>query len=215
MTRTRIKFCGFTRAVDIALAAALGVDYVGLILAPRSPRRITLDAARRLRARVPGQIGVVALLMNQPEDEVAAVVDALAPDVLQFHGGETDAFCAAFGVPFWKAIAMGGDPQRGWAEAARYPSAAGWVFDGHAAGESGGSGRRFDWSALAHAARCREDGTHVLLAGGLDAQTVRHAIHTVSPWAVDVSSGIESAPGIKDAGKMRAFVEAVRCAERA
>jgi len=158
---------------------------------------------------------VVALVMDQPAHEVQAIVDSVHPDILQFHGQEEDTFCAAFGLPYWKAIGMGGDAQRGWAEAARYPSAAGWVFDGHAAGEPGGSGRRFDWSLLSNTARKRAPAAHVLLAGGLDAQTVSPAIHAAAPWAVDVCSGIESAPGHKDAGKMRAFVAAVERADRA
>jgi len=211
MNRTRIKFCGLTRSEDAACAAALGIDYLGLVFAARSPRRITLDAARRLRERIPDTVNVIALMMDQPEAEVRAVIAAIGPDVVQFHGSEADAFCAGFGVPFWKAIAMGGSVRRGLDEIARYPSAAGFLLDGHAAGEPGGSGQRFDWSAISttHA----DTPARIVLAGGLDAHNVARAIHTAAPWGVDVSSGIETAPGIKDPAKMRAFVHAVRRAD--
>jgi len=208
MTHTRIKFCGFTRAEDIAQAIALNVDYIGLIFAPRSPRRVTLEQAAHLRCAVPAHIGVVALMMDQPEHEVRAIIEAVHPDILQFHGCEPDTFCTAFGLPFWKAIAMGGNPAHGLAQLTRYPSASAFLFDGHAAGEPGGSGQRFDWSLLPAAM----NGQRLLLAGGLNADNIARAIHLAAPWGVDLSSGIESAPGVKDAVKMRAFVEAVRLA---
>jgi len=208
MPRTRVKFCGLTRLEDIACAVELSVDYLGLVFAPHSPRRLTLDAARRLRRSIPAHVGVVALMMNQPAADVQAVVDAIQPDILQFHGGEDNAFCAQFGLPFWKAIAMGGDPARGLADTAHFPAASAFLFDGHAAGEPGGSGQRFDWSLLpAHLGS-----QHLILAGGLTASNITHALRTAAPWGVDLSSGIEieSAPGIKDAAKMRAFIQALR-----
>jgi len=207
--RTRIKFCGFTRAEDIAAALSLGVEYLGLVFAPRSPRLVTLDTARVLRRAALGRTQVVALMMDQAETEVQAVIDAIRPDILQFHGRESDAFCAAFGLPFWKAIGMGGDPASGLAQVVRYPSAAAFLFDGHDAGAAGGSGQRFDWSALPATLGQQ----HLLLAGGLDADNVAEAIHTAAPWGVDISSGIESAPGIKDHDRMRRFVGAVHRAD--
>ncbi|MCD9028550.1 phosphoribosylanthranilate isomerase [Luteimonas sp. BDR2-5] len=202
---TRIKFCGLTRREDIEHAARLGVDHVGFVFAARSPRRLPLDAARALRAAVPARVGLVALVMDTPADEVAAVVDAVAPDVLQFHGREDDEFCAGFGLPYWKAVAMGGDPARALASLDGFPGAAAFLFDGHAAGEPGGGGVRFDWTRLP-ATLDRP----FWLAGGLDAGNVATAIAAAHPAGVDVSSGIESAPGIKDAARMRAFVDAVR-----
>jgi len=210
MPHTRIKFCGFTRAEDIAAALALGVDYIGLVFAPNSPRRVTLDHARILRRTAAGRAYVVALMMDQEPSEVEAVIQAISPDVLQFHGRETDAFCAGFGVPFWKAIGLGSDPASGLAQMVHYPSATAFLFDGHAAGAAGGSGQRFDWSALPATLGPQ----HMLLAGGLNTHNAAEAISIAAPWGVDLSSGIESAPGIKDAMKMRAFVEAVRCAKR-
>ena len=217
---TRIKFCGLTRREDIAQAAALGVDHIGFVFAARSPRRLTLEAARALRDAVPAGVGLVALVMDTPEDEIAAIVAAVAPDVLQFHGSEDDALCRSFGLPYWKAIAMGAAargreamgegalaeaPARALASLVDFPGASAFLFDGHAAGAPGGGGTRFDWTRLP-ATLDRP----FWLAGGLDAGNVATAIATAHPFGVDVSSGIESAPGIKDAERMRAFVDAVR-----
>ena len=105
---TRIKFCGLTRAEDVRLAVELGADYIGLVFAPRSPRRLLLGQARMLRDLVPEEIGVVALVMDNPRTEIEQIVESLQPDLLQFHGGEDDAFAGSFHRPFWKAIAMGG-----------------------------------------------------------------------------------------------------------
>ena len=208
---TRIKLCGMTRSEDVLLASVLEVDAIGLIFAARSQRHIALDHAIALRDAAASSLHVVALMMDNPLDEVTAVVSRLHPHLLQFHGGEDDTFCAQFGVPFLKALPMR-DVVADAVPAllARYPSASGFVFDGHVAGAMGGSGERFDWSRLgSHAI-----GKSWLLAGGLDAHNVAQAIGSVRPWGVDVSSGIESAPGIKDHQRMRAFVAAVRAAER-
>ena len=210
MPHTRIKFCGLTRAEDVRLAVELGVDYLGLVFAPQSPRRLLLGQARMLRDLVPQDIAVVALMMDNARADVEKVVESLRPDVLQFHGGEDDAFCASFGLPFWKAIAMGGQAEAAFSAIARYPGASGFLFDGHAAGEQGGSGKRFDWKQMPSALD-----RPFFLAGGLSPENVGVALQTARPWGVDVSSGIEAAPGIKHADKMRQIVEAVRLADAA
>lgn len=210
MPHTRIKFCGLTRAEDVRLTVELGVDYLGLVFAPQSPRRLLLGQARMLRDLVPQDIAVVALMMDNARADVEKVVESLRPDVLQFHGGEDDAFCASFGLPFWKAIAMGGQAEAAFSAIARYPGASGFLFDGHAAGEQGGSGKRFDWKQMPSALD-----RPFFLAGGLSPENVGVALQTARPWGVDVSSGIEAAPGIKHADKMRQFVEAVRLADAA
>jgi phosphoribosylanthranilate isomerase len=205
---TRIKFCGLTRAEDVRLAVELGVDYIGLVFAPRSPRRLLLGQARMLRDLVPEEIGVVALVMDNPRQDIEQIVETLQPDVLQFHGAEDDGFAVALARPFWKAIAMGGQGESAFASLAAYPNASGFLFDGHAAGEQGGSGQRFDWRQMPVATE-----KPCLLAGGLTPENVALALRTARPWGVDVSSGIETAPGEKDAEKMRRFVDAVRMAD--
>ncbi|MEO8365334.1 MAG: phosphoribosylanthranilate isomerase [Pseudoxanthomonas sp.] len=207
MPHTRIKFCGLTRAEDVRLAVELGVDYIGLVFASRSPRKLLLGQGRMLRELVPEEIAVVALVMDNTAVEVEAVLENIRPDLLQFHGAEDDATCAAFAVPFFKAIAMGGGAAV-LDRVAAYPSAHGYLFDGHAEGEQGGSGQRFDWKRLP-----RDIGRPSLLAGGLNGGNVALAIANAQPWGVDVSSGIESAPGLKDAEKMRHFMDQARRAD--
>ena len=207
MTHTRIKFCGMTRAEDVRLAVELGVDYIGLVFAPRSPRRLLLGQARMLRELVPEEIAVVALVMDNTPAEIEALIENVRPDLLQFHGGETDAFCAGFGLPFLKAIAMASEDEDASVRAAEFPSAYGYLLDGHAKGEQGGSGQRFDWKRVPQLEK------PVFLAGGLTSENVATAIRTARPWGVDVSSGIESAPGIKNPDRMRFFLDEARRAD--
>jgi phosphoribosylanthranilate isomerase len=203
--RTRIKFCGITRSDDALAAAALGVDALGFIFVPGSPRRIELDAAAAIRRRLPPLISVVALLRNPGSGEVRETIAALRPDLLQFHGEEAPDFCAAFGLPYLKAVAMRG-LQRPLAQIALdYAGAAALLLDGHAPGELGGQGKVFDWAGIAAGLDLP-----LILAGGLNPDNVAAAIQMARPYAVDVSSGVESKPGIKDSGKMAAFVRHVR-----
>lgn len=204
MRRTRIKFCGMTRIEDAQRAAVLGVDAIGLVFAAHSPRRVDLDTARAIRESLPPWVASVALFMDSDAALVHRVVEALAPDCLQFHGAETDAWCARFGRPFLKAIAMG-SPDDGVPRWHDYPHAAALLLDGHGTGEAGGSGRTFDWSRTPSTLA-----QPVILAGGLHAGNVAAAIADARPWAVDVAGGIEASPGIKDAVKMERFVAAVR-----
>jgi phosphoribosylanthranilate isomerase len=201
-SRTRIKFCGITRVEDAVAACALGVDAIGLVLTTRSRRRISPTQAREIRRVLPPFVAAVALFMD---DEPGFVADAIAtaqPDLLQFHGRETQEECLRFEMPYLKAIAMDGvDPAR---ELHEHAAAVGFVFDAHALGEPGGGGRVFDWSRIP-----RELARPLILAGGLTCDNVGSAICAAHPYAVDVSSGIETAPGIKDAEMMRRFVEEV------
>ncbi len=206
--RTRIKFCGITRAEDARVAAALGVDALGFIFVPGSPRCLTLRAAAAIRDKLAPLISVVTLLQNPNSDEVWETIDAMQPHLLQFHGEETAQFCASFGLPYLKAVAMRG-LQRPLAEIATdYADAAALLLDGHAPGELGGQGKTFDWADIAAGVKIP-----LILAGGLNPENVATAVRTARPYAVDVSSGIESKPGIKDSGKMEAFVRHVRDAD--
>ena len=207
--RTRIKFCGMTRAGDVRLASELGVDAIGFVFAGDGPRRMHVQEARMMRSALAPLVDVVALFMDNSVEEVRDVVRLVRPTLLQFHGGEDDAFCRGFGVPFLKAVAMGeGQSPTTQELRRRYPAAAGFVFDGHARGAPGGGGKTFDWTRLPH-----DLDKPMLLAGGLQPGNVFDAITTAMPWGVDVSSGIESSPGIKDGERMRRFVEEVRRAD--
>lgn len=201
---TRIKFCGMTRVEDAQAAAALGVDAIGLVFTPRSRRRVDIAQAKAICSALPPFVTTVALFMDDAPEWVNEVIAAVQPDLLQFHGNESAGFCNTFGRPYLKAIAMG-EGASALERLSAYPAARGLLLDGHGLGEVGGSGRAFDWSLMPV-----DPGVPLVLAGGLNPGNVGRAIEVARPWAVDVASGIESAPGIKDAGAMRAFVDAVR-----
>jgi phosphoribosylanthranilate isomerase len=206
--RTRIKFCGVTRAEDALAAAALGVDAVGFVLTRRSRRFAGIERAREMRRALPPFVTAVALFMDDDISFVSEAVAAVAPDLLQFHGSEAAPDCVRYGRPYMKAVAMR-DGLGDWRRlVGSHAQATGFLFDGHAAGEQGGSGRSFDWSLLP-----RDAGKPVVLAGGLTPENVGAAIRAVRPWAVDVSSGIEAEPGLKDIDRMRRFIAAVRTAD--
>lgn len=207
--RTRIKFCGMTRAGDVRLAGELGVDAVGFVFAEGSSRRVGPAEARQLRLALAPMVSAVALFRDNSVAEVRDVVRQVRPALLQFHGEEEDAYCRGFRLPWLKAVPMGGDAR--WDATAlqrRWPNADGFLFDSHGTGAAGGSGRGFDWTRI-------PTGLHrpFVLAGGLGPGNVHDAIRATLPWAVDVASGIESAPGIKDGEKMRRFVAEVRRAD--
>jgi phosphoribosylanthranilate isomerase len=206
---TRIKCCGMTRVEDALLAARLGADAIGVVLTARSKRRVALDQAASIVAAMPAFVTTVALFMDDDAELVRQVLHDVRPDLLQFHGAETDAWCQQFDRPFLKAIAMG-EGAAALPALQAYPHARGLLLDGHGAGEAGGNGKTFDWSLIPEALAPR-----LILAGGLVPENVGMAVRKARPWAVDVASGIESAPGIKDAARMAAFIEAVRAADGA
>ncbi len=219
--RTRMKFCGMTRVEDALQASMLGVDAIGLIFAERSKRRVTPEAAAQIRDALPPFVDAVALFMNNSADDVRTVIERVRPTLLQFHGDEDDAFCAAFGLPYMKAVAMGGEgdemssvPAAQTLAAqtliARWPRAAAFLFDSHAKGGAGGSGETFEWARLP-----QDVARPSLVAGGLTPDNVFDAIRATACWGVDVSSGIEvdGRPGVKDLMRMRQFVDAVRRAD--
>lgn len=209
LRRTRIKFCGLTRAEDLDEACALGVDAIGFVFAERSKRRVSPQAAAALRLTLQPFVDTVALFMDNDVDAVRDSIATVRPTWLQFHGSEDDAFCAGFDLPYLKAIAMGGDAGIDAASLQRdYPRAAGFLFDSNASGKAGGSGHTFDWSRIP--ADCPRP---YLLAGGLHPDNVFEAIRATGCWGVDVSSGIESAPGVKNHERMRRFVAEVRRAD--
>lgn len=212
MYRTRIKFCGLTREQDIDDAVAAGADAIGLVFFARSKRFVTPERAARLRARIPPFVSVTALTVNASVQEIREILDVVHPDVLQFHGDEDPESCAQYGRPYMRAFRVGAPgmdtPEALLESCLAHSAAAGWLFDSHSEG-FGGSGRSFDWSCLssvAHNANARP----LVLSGGLHAQKVYQALADVRPYAVDVSSGVETEPGIKSAEKMRQFANEVR-----
>lgn len=202
--RVRIKFCGLRRAQDAQQAVALGVDALGFVLVPRSKRYIAPEAAARIRATLPPFVSVVALFQDADAAEVQQGIDLLRPDLLQFHGEEAPGYCESFGLPYLKAVPMA-DSQDLARWARRYRSARALLLDGHAPGQMGGSGQAFNWARVS-----ADIGKPLVLAGGLNPANVARGIRALRPYAVDVSSGIEQRPGVKDPALMQAFVAAVR-----
>lgn len=198
--RTRIKICGITSVAAARAAADLGVDAIGLVLAPGSPRRLTPAQARSIAARLPRDVAAVAVFRDQSSAEVRAWGGAW----VQLHGGETEAE-ADLGVAVIKGIPFDEVELRRWD---RCPHVAAVLVDGAAPG----AGRPFDHAGLA----ALMPGLHkpIILAGGLTPRNVGAAVARLGPWAVDVSSGVESAPGVKDRALMRAFCDAVEEADR-
>ena len=204
---TRVKCCGMTRVDDALLAAHLGADAIGLVFTARSKRQVTLARAREIVAALPPFVATVALFMDDDADLVRLVIEQVQPTLLQFHGSETDGWCMQFDRPFLKAIAMGeGAPAL--LRLRDYPHAAGLLLDGHGFGEAGGSGKAFDWSLLPG-----ELAQPLILAGGLHSGNVADAVRLLRPWALDVASGVESSPGVKDPGKLTAFIRAIRAVD--
>ena len=204
--RTRIKICGITRTQDAVAAAQAGADAIGLVFYPPSPRVLSIEQAIEVRNALPPFVQTVALFVNPARAEVDAVLERVRPSMLQFHGEETPGFCAGFPVPWLKAcrVKEGVDLLEYFRS---YPGAAGWLADAFVEGY-GGAGKSFDWS-LVPAERDRP----LVLSGGLTKDNAAEAVRRVRPWAVDVSSGVESAKGIKDAALIAAFIQEVKNAD--
>jgi phosphoribosylanthranilate isomerase len=204
---TRVKICGLTRGRDVRAAVACGADAIGFVFAAGSKRVIADHKARELVSQVPAFVTRVGLFLDQDEDYVRGILKQVPLSLLQFHGRENAEFCRQFGLPYIKAVSMGsGDTVHEMIEQAvrDFPEAAALLMDSHEPGGLGGTGQIFDWKRIRHA------GQPLVLAGGLTPDNVGEAIRLVRPWAVDVSSGVEDAPGIKNANAMRRFIEQVR-----
>jgi phosphoribosylanthranilate isomerase len=201
--RTRIKICGITRQEDAQAAVAAGADALGFVFHEASPRSVTVSTAARIARSVPPFVTLVALFVDARPDLVNAVIADVEPDLLQFHGAETPAACEAYSRPYIKAVRMREDVDLR-AVAHEYREARGLLLDSYVPGAAGGTGVAFAWDRIP-----RDLGKPIVLAGGLTPQNVGEAIAVARPYAVDVSSGVESAPGIKDSKKIAAFIAAV------
>lgn len=202
--RTRIKYCGLTREQDVLTAVALGVDAIGLVFYPPSARHIEPVDAACLARLVPPFVSVTGLFCDPEPAWVRQVLTEVPLDLLQFHGAESDAFCRLFGRPYIKGIRVRSDTDLA-AMPAQWPGSRGLLLDAWHPELAGGTGTRFDWERIPDAWRSR-----IILAGGLTPESVGDAIARIHPFGVDVSGGIEQARGRKDAGRMRAFMQAVR-----
>ncbi|MBP3060744.1 phosphoribosylanthranilate isomerase [Ectopseudomonas chengduensis] len=204
VTVVRSKICGITRIEDALAAVEAGADAIGLVFYGKSPRAVSIEQAAAILQALPPFVTSVGLFVDMPRDQLQQLLQRLPLDLLQFHGDESPADCEGHGRPYIKALRVrpGEDVA---AAMAPYAGARGILLDTFVEGVPGGTGASFDWSLVPENAA-----KPIILAGGLDAGNVATAIRQVRPYAVDVSGGVEASKGIKDAGKIRAFVRAVR-----
>ena len=206
-SRTRVKICGITRLTDIQVAVAAGADALGFVFVPASRRSITVEVARDLVARVPAFVQSVALFSDPSVDWVETVIDQVGPDLLQFHGSESGRFCRQFGRPYIKAVSAELDDGARARVLQDHHTARAFMLDSHAASGLGGTGHTFDWNRWPR--QSGRDRRPWILAGGLTPENIAEAVASLAPYAVDVSSGVEEAPGIKSADKINAFIQGV------
>ena len=200
----RVKICGLTRERDVAMACAAGADALGLVFYAPSPRAVTpAQAAQLLKAVAPFTVSV-GLFVDPSPQEVEETLRRAPVQMLQFHGEEPEALCRAWDRPYIKAVRMAPGLDLD-AVLAAYPSASGFLLDAFEEGMPGGTGKRFSWDRVPAAAPAP-----LVLAGGLTPENVSCAIATAAPYGVDVSGGVERAKGIKDEGKVRAFIRAAK-----
>ncbi len=206
--RTRVKICGFTRIEDAVYAAHNGVDAIGLVFYPLSPRHVEIEKAIRIVNALPAFTSVVALFVDEQEAKIREVLAQVPIDCIQFHGDETAEACRIYGKRYIKAISMreGIDIP---ALAHYYHDAAGLLLDAFHPDSKGGTGSQFNWSLIPN-----QLDLPIILAGGLDETNAKLAVQTVKPYALDVSSGVETRKGIKDSLKMAAFIKQVNEGDR-
>jgi len=205
LPRTRVKICGITRVEDARAAADAGADAIGLVFFPKSPRNISIEQAKRIVDCLPPFVVCVGLFVNPARAEVEQVIQQTGLDLLQFHGDESPDFCVGFSRPYIKALRMKPDVDPA-VFATSHPAARGVLVDAWEQDRFGGTGNTFDWQRIKPLAGA----SRIILAGGLTPANVAEAITTVRPWAVDVSSGVEQAPGIKSAERIHSFISEVR-----
>jgi len=210
--RTRIKVCGITRPEDARAAVEAGVDAIGLVFYEPSPRYVDIATACAIAREVPGFVTLVGLFVNANRDDISRIKSEVPLQLLQFHGDETAPECQDFELPYIKALRVG--TQKGALcgdnlvdTIGSHEHASGILLDTYRKGVPGGTGEQFDWELMPNVDR------RLILAGGLHPQNVGKAVQKVKPYAIDCSGGVESAPGIKDAGRIRALSNAVRQAD--
>ena len=203
ISKTRIKICGLTDPHQAHQTALAGADAIGFIYHPSSQRHISKEQAAAIRKALPAFVSLVAVMVNPSRYQVEELLSAAQPDILQFHGDEAESFCSSFTRPYIKAVKA---KSRSYieAQAADYFSASGLLIDSYKGNNFGGTGANFDYSMIPPQLAQR-----LIIAGGLNADNVALLVQTLEPYGVDVSSGVESAPGKKDMKKISAFIRAV------
>ena len=201
--RTRVKICGITRPEDALTAVKAGADAIGLVFYGPSPRCVSLEQAQAIAQVIPPFVTITALFVDPTAEEVQKILDSVRIDLIQFHGDENEHFCEQFNTPYIKAIRVR-NTQDVVANRLRFPSALAFLLDSFKPGVPGGTGETFDWSLIP-----QESQKPIILAGGLTAENIATAIQQVSPFAVDVSGGVEATKGIKDASKIQEFMNEV------
>jgi phosphoribosylanthranilate isomerase len=202
-----VKICGLTKREEAIQACDLGADAIGLVFYPKSSRALSLEQAVIVRRALPAFVSAVGLFVNPTRAEVERVLQCIHLDCLQFHGEESDSFCGSFSMPYMKAIRVQ-DGMNLDSEISKYSNSSAILLDSYDKSVAGGTGKQFDWDIAARSVQT--SGAKIVLAGGLSASNVAAAIKHVCPYAVDVSSGVEDAPGTKSTERMNAFFNEVR-----
>ncbi len=202
--RTRVKICGITNTGDAIVAVNAGVDALGLVFYPPSPRNVSLEQAQFIVSKLPAFVTTTALFVNPEVEFVKQVIVAVKIDLLQFHGDETPEFCQQFNRPYIKAIRMQKETDLV-ALSKAYIASQGLLLDTYKKSVAGGTGETFNWDWLAKFTG--QLATPIILAGGLTPENIVRAVATVKPWAVDVSSGVEISPGKKDTQKVLSLIK--------
>jgi phosphoribosylanthranilate isomerase len=200
----KVKICGITNPADGHLAAEAGADALGFIFYDKSPRAVSVHTAAEIIRSLPPFVIKVGVFVDAPEDLVLAAIAQCGLSLLQFHGNESPEYCTQFGLMSMKAFRV--RDRETLETMPQYPTDA-WLLDAYNAEKLGGTGERFNWDLAIEA---KKFGRPIFLAGGLTAENVGEAVRRVEPYAVDVSSGVEAAPGRKDPAKVREFIQAVR-----
>ena len=201
----KVKICGITRLEDAQTAAEAGADALGFMFYEASPRRIAYESAAKIIRELPPFLARVGVFVNPSPDDVRRAIQECRIDTLQFHGEETPEFCAQFGLRVIKAFRVRDEASL--RELAGYAGAT-CLLDSFVPGQHGGTGATFNWDLAAQTVKA---GRRVLLAGGLTPENAADAVQRVRPYGLDVSSGVEAKPGVKDAVKVRAFIAAAKC----
>ena len=200
----KVKICGITNLEDALCASDAGADALGFVFHEPSPRCVSLETAAAIARKLPPHVVKVGVFVDAPEERVLRAIAGCSLNLLQFHGHEAPDYCLEFGLMSMKAFRI--KDAASLQELAKYPTDA-WLLDSYVEGRSGGTGQRFNWEL---ARQARDLGRPIFLAGGLTPQNVAEAVQLVQPYAVDVSSGVESAPGKKDHQQVGAFIKAAK-----